>query len=196
MSKHKDVLIVGVDEAGCAPLAGPVVAAAVILDPHKPILGLADSKQLTAKKREALAILIKRDALAWGVGVASEKEIDNINILQASLLAMQRAVLALAIKPDLAQVDGRNKPQLNCAVEAIIGGDATVEAISAASIIAKVTRDAMMVELDALYPQYGFAQHKGYPTKAHIAALEAHGVLDIHRRSFRPVSLMVNAEIL
>ena len=195
MVKHKDVLIAGVDEAGCAPLAGPVVAAAVILDPNKPIPGLADSKQLSAKKREELAFLIKRDALAYGVGIATEKEIDSINILQASLLAMRRAVLALNIEPDLAQVDGRNKPQLNCNVEAIIGGDETVPVISAASIIAKVTRDAMMVELDALHPQYGFAQHKGYPTKAHIAAINTHGILDIHRRSFKPVRMVAEEQM-
>jgi ribonuclease HII len=191
MPRNKDVLIAGVDEAGCAPLAGPVVAAAVILDPNKPIAGLADSKQLSAKNRERLNDIIRRDALAFAIGIASEKEIDEINILQASLLAMQRAVAALAIQPHFAQVDGRNKPKLMCPVEAIIGGDATVEVISAASILAKVARDAMMVEFDALYPQYGFAQHKGYPTKAHIAAIQQYGIIEIHRRSFRPVSLYV-----
>lgn len=195
MPKNKDVLIAGVDEAGCAPLAGPVVAAAVILDPSRPILGLDDSKKLTALKREKLYALIYENALAVGVGQASPAEIDEINILQASLLAMRRAIAALNIVPDLAQVDGRNKPDLICKVEAIIGGDALVPAISAASIIAKVTRDAMMCELDALYPQYGFAQHKGYPTKAHIAALAKHGILDIHRRSFRPVSLYVLEQV-
>lgn len=192
---NKDVFIAGVDEAGCAPLAGPVVAAAVILDPKKHINGLADSKQLSAKKREALFAIIQRDALAVGVGIASPAEIDEINILQASLLAMQRAVAALNIAPDLAQVDGRNKPKLPCKVEAIIGGDALIPAISAASIIAKVTRDALMVELDAQFPQYGFAQHKGYPTKMHVEALQRYGVLDIHRRSFKPVQLLLVAEV-
>ncbi len=191
---NKDVLIAGVDEAGCAPLAGPVVAAAVILDPKKPIVGLADSKVLTAKKREALFEIIQRDALAVGVGLATPAEIDEINILRAALLAMERAVAALKIAPELAQVDGRNKPKLACKVEAIIGGDALIPAISAASIIAKVTRDAMMVEMDKKYPGYGFAQHKGYPTKMHVEALQKLGVLDIHRRSFKPVQLLLEVE--
>ncbi len=188
---NKDVLIAGVDEAGCAPLAGPVVAAAVILDPNKPIAGLADSKVLSQKKREALFAMIQRDALAVGVGIASPSEIDDINILQAALLAMQRAVAALQLAPSFAQVDGRNKPKLACKVEAIIGGDALIPAISAASIIAKVTRDALMVEMDLKYPGYGFAQHKGYPTKMHVEALKQLGVLDIHRRSFKPVQILL-----
>jgi ribonuclease HII len=186
-----DVIIAGVDEAGCAPLAGPVVASAVILNPLKPILGLNDSKLLSQKKREALFEIIHQNALAVGVGIASPAEIDEINILQASLLAMRRAVEALSIQPQLAQVDGRNRPKLNCKVEAIIGGDALVPAISAASIIAKVTRDAIMTDMDLKYPGYGFAQHKGYPTKMHIEALQRLGVLDIHRRSFRPVQILL-----
>jgi ribonuclease HII len=192
---NKDVLIAGVDEAGCAPLAGPVVAAAVILDPNKPIQGLADSKVLSQKKREALYEIIQRDALAVGVGIASPSEIDDINILQAALLAMQRAVAALQLAPSFAQVDGRNKPKLACKVEAIIGGDALIPSISAASIIAKVTRDALMVEMDEKYPGYGFAQHKGYPTKMHIEALKALGVLDIHRRSFKPVQILLEEKV-
>lgn len=188
---NKDVLIAGVDEAGCAPLAGPVVAAAVILDPKKPIEGLADSKKLSEKKRNELFKIIYENALAVGVGQASPAEIDDINILRAALLAMERAVAALKIAPEFAQVDGRNKPNLLCPVEAIIGGDDLIPAISAASIIAKVTRDAMMVELDKQHPQYGFAQHKGYPTKMHVEALKVHGVLSIHRRSFRPVQLLL-----
>lgn len=191
---NKDVLIAGVDEAGCAPLAGPVVAAAVILNPKKIIEGLADSKQLSEKKRDALYAIIMRDALAVGVGQASHQEIDEINILQASLLAMRRAVEALAITPSFAQVDGRNKPKLLCPVEAIIDGDALIPAISAASIIAKVTRDAIMKNIDAQYPQYGFAQHKGYPTKMHIEALQRFGILEIHRRSFKPVKLLLEVE--
>lgn len=163
-------------------------------NPKKPIVGLADSKVLTAKKREALFEIIQRDALAVGVGLATPAEIDEINILRAALLAMERAVAALKIAPELAQVDGRNKPKLACKVEAIIGGDALIPAISAASIIAKVTRDAMMVEMDKKYPGYGFAQHKGYPTKMHVEALQKLGVLDIHRRSFKPVQLLLEVE--
>lgn len=192
---NKDVLIAGVDEAGCAPLAGPVVAAAVILDPLKPIAGLADSKKLSEKKRNELYTIIYKDALAVGVGQASHTEIDEINILQAALLAMQRAVADLKIVPELAQVDGRNKPQLSCKVEAIIGGDDLIPAISAASIIAKVTRDAMLKKLDEQYPLYGFAQHKGYPTKIHLEALKKYGVLDIHRKSFRPVKILLTETV-
>lgn len=188
---NKDVLIAGVDEAGCAPLAGPVVAAAVILDPQKPIRGVTDSKQLTAAKREALFEIIQRDALFVGVGIASPEEIDEINILQADMLAMKRAVEALGVEPYLVQIDGRNKPNLPYPMQAIIDGDVHIPAISAASIIAKVTRDAIMVEYDKQYPQYGFAQHKGYPTKVHVAALQKHGVTDIHRRSFKPVHLLL-----
>lgn len=180
-------LIAGVDEVGRGPLAGPVVAAAVILDPHKPIAGLADSKQLTERQRERLAELIREHALAWALGRAEVAEIDRINILQASLLAMQRAVEALSISPHQALVDGNRLPRLSCPAQAIVGGDRTVAAISAASIIAKVARDREMVELDGVHPGYGLAQHKGYPTKQHIQALQLLGVTPLHRRSFGPV---------
>jgi ribonuclease HII len=180
-------LLAGVDEVGRGPLAGPVVAAAVILDPEQPIAGLADSKKLTPKRREMLAQQIKSEALAWSLGRAEVEEIDNINILQASLLAMQRAVEGLAIEPERALVDGNRCPELCCPVEAVVGGDATIPAISAASIIAKVARDLEMVEMDVKYPGYGLAQHKGYPTKMHLEALQRLGVTAIHRRSFKPV---------
>lgn len=181
------VLLAGVDEVGRGPLAGPVVAAAVILDPACPIVGLADSKALTEKRRQALDIEIREKALAWALGRAEVEEIDALNILQASLLAMQRAVAALPVVPHRALVDGNRCPLLACPAEAVIKGDQTVPAISAASIIAKVARDAEMVALDAIYPGYGFAVHKGYPTKAHLEALDRLGVLHIHRRSFAPV---------
>ncbi len=180
-------LLAGVDEAGRGPLAGPVVAAAVILDPERPIPGLDDSKALTEAKREALYREIVEKALAWGVGRAEVEEIDCINILQATLLAMQRAVAVLDPAPDHALVDGNQCPTLACTVEYVIGGDAIVPAISAASIIAKVTRDREMVELDARYPGYGLAGHKGYSTKTHLEALQALGPSPIHRRSFAPV---------
>ena len=180
-------LAAGVDEAGRGPLAGPVVAAAVILDRARPIDGLDDSKPLSAGRREALAVRIRTDARAWALGMASVEEIDQLNILQASLLAMQRAVQGLAVAPCLALVDGNRAPRLACAVQTVVGGDALVPAISAASILAKVERDAFMVALDAQYPQYGFAGHKGYPTAAHVAALARHGVSPVHRRSFAPV---------
>ncbi len=179
--------LAGVDEAGRGPLAGPVIAAAVILDPHQPITGLADSKVLTPASRERLAVEIRAKALAWAVGRAEVVEIDELNILQASLLAMRRAVLALSPQPDYAYVDGNQCPHLPCPVQAIVRGDATVAAISAASILAKVYRDAEMVTLDAVYPGYGLATHKGYPTAAHRAALIRLGVTPIHRRSFAPV---------
>lgn len=180
--------IAGADEAGRGPLVGSVVAAAVILDPNNPIEGLNDSKKLTEKKREKLFIEIQEKALAWAIAEASHQEIDEINILQASLLAMRRAVEALSIQPTLVRVDGNQIPKgLVVACEAIIGGDAIHAEISAASILAKVTRDREMVALDLRYPQYGFAQHKGYPTKAHFAAIAEHGVIDEHRRSFGPV---------
>ncbi len=177
----------GVDEVGRGPLAGPVVAAAVILDPNQAIDGLADSKALTEKAREKLAIEIRARSLAWAIGRAEVEEIDNINILQASLLAMQRAVEALQPAARFALVDGNRCPSLPCPSRAIVKGDATVAAISAASIIAKVARDQEMVEMDTLYPGYGFASHKGYPTKAHCAALESLGLTPIHRRSYGPV---------
>ena len=179
--------VAGVDEVGRGPLAGAVVAAAVILDPARPIAGLADSKVLTERKREELVILIQERAIAWAVGRSEIEEIDQINILQASLLAMRRAVLALRPQPDFALVDGNRCPLLPCPAEAIIKGDATVAAISAASILAKVTRDREMRQLDQEYPGYGFASHKGYPTKVHLDALAKLGITPIHRRSFGPV---------
>lgn len=182
------VLIAGCDEAGRGPLAGAVVAAAVILDPARPIAGLADSKTLTAARREALAVQIRERALAWALGRAEADEIDRINILWASMRAMERAVAALGVVPQLVQVDGnRVPPGLAMPGEAIVRGDATVAAIGAASILAKVARDAELLALDRAFPQYGFAQHKGYPTAAHLAALAAHGPCVAHRRSFGPV---------
>jgi len=181
-------LIAGVDEAGRGPLAGPVIAAAVILNPDKPIFGLADSKKLTEKQREALFILIQQNALAFCVGRAEATEIDAINILQATLLAMKRAVEGLAILPNMAYIDGNKAPQLLCATKTIIGGDQSEPAISAASILAKVTRDREMQILDQQFPNYGFAKHKGYPTKDHIIALEKFGPCEIHRRSYAPVA--------
>ncbi|MGA7800393.1 MAG: ribonuclease HII [Gammaproteobacteria bacterium] len=182
-----EALLAGVDEAGRGPLAGPVVAAAVILDPSRPVDGLADSKALTAKRREELYLAIQDGALAWAVGRAEVEEIDRINILQATLLAMRRAVLALSPPAHGVLVDGNQCPRVPCPVEAIVGGDATVPAISAASIIAKVARDREMVELDRRYPGYGFAKHKGYGSRAHLEALQRLGVTPLHRRSFAPV---------
>jgi ribonuclease HII len=184
--------VAGVDEVGRGPLAGPVVTAAVILDPERPIAGLADSKVLSEKRREALFDEIKEKALAWAIGRAEVEEIDELNILQATMLAMQRAVAALGVRPNHVLVDGNRCPDLPCSSEAIIKGDGTVPVISAASIIAKVTRDREMVVMDAQYPGYGLAGHKGYPTKAHIAALEALGVTPIHRRSFAPVRRLLD----
>ena len=177
----------GVDEVGRGPLAGPVVAAAVILDPARPIRGLADSKVLSEAKRNTLAEQIMANAIAWSVGRAEIEEIDQINILQASLLAMRRAVLGLSPMAEFALIDGNRCPVLPCPAQAIIKGDATVPAISAASILAKVTRDREMLVMDAQYPGYGFAAHKGYPTRAHLTALDTLGVSPIHRRSFAPV---------
>jgi ribonuclease HII len=179
--------IAGVDEVGRGPLAGPVVAAAVILNPDRPIPGLADSKILSPRRREMLALQVREQAYAWALGRAEPAEIDALNILQASLLAMSRAVAGLSVVPAEILVDGLHTPKVSCPSRAIVGGDASVPSISAASILAKVVRDAEMLELDALYPQYGFRQHKGYPTAAHIAALQAHGVSPIHRCSFAPV---------
>jgi ribonuclease HII len=184
--------VAGVDEAGRGPLAGPVVAAAVILDPARPLPGLADSKTLTEKRRGALAGQIREQALAWALGRAEVEEIDRINILQASLLAMQRAVAALAVAPELALIDGNRCPELPCAAQAVIKGDSRVEAISAASILAKVARDVEMIELDARYPGYGLASHKGYGSRAHPAALESLGVTPIHRRSYAPVRRLLD----
>jgi ribonuclease HII len=180
-------MICGVDEAGRGPLAGPVVAAAVILDPNRPITGLADSKKLSAARRERLAKEIREKALAWAVAEASVEEIDTINILQATLLAMQRAVAGLSMLPSEVLIDGNRCPDLALPMRAIIGGDATVAEISAASILAKTTRDAGMLILHECYPQYGFDRHKGYGTAIHMAALCAHGATPHHRRSFAPV---------
>lgn len=183
-----DGLVCGVDEAGRGPLAGPVVAAAVILDPARPIAGLNDSKKLSAKKRVALAGLIRERALAWAVAEASVEEIDQLNILHASMLAMQRAVAALQVTPERALIDGNRCPSLAMPAEAVVQGDAKVAAIAAASILAKTVRDEGMLGLHAQYPHYGFDRHMGYPTAAHCAALAAHGVSPVHRRSFAPVA--------
>lgn len=181
--------IAGVDEAGRGPLCGPVYAAAVILDPARPIDGLNDSKKLSEKKREALAPLIRERALAWAVGIATVEEIDRLNILHATMLAMRRAVEGLAVPPDQVLIDGnRVPPGLTMPARAIVGGDASEAAISAASILAKTGRDHEMMALAALYPQYGIAKHKGYPTAEHLAALRIHGPSPIHRRSFAPVA--------
>lgn len=187
-------LVAGVDEAGRGPLAGPVVAAAVILG-ATPIAGLDDSKRLSALQRERAFERIHAHAHAVGVGLAAVEEIDSLNILQASLLAMQRAVAALGVTPESVLVDGKHCPVLTCPATAVIGGDATVQAISAASIVAKVTRDRLMVELHQAYPQYDFARHKGYPTAAHLAALRIHGASVVHRRSFAPVRMLLPERI-
>jgi ribonuclease HII len=179
--------ICGVDEAGRGPLAGPVVAAAVILDPRRPIDGLRDSKQLAPARRDELAVTIQRRALAWAVALATVEEIDRINILQASLLAMRRAVELLEPAPEFALIDGNQLPPLAIPAQALIGGDASVPAIAAASILAKSHRDALMRTLDATYPQYGFARHFGYATPEHLAALRRCGPCALHRRSFAPV---------
>jgi ribonuclease HII len=184
----------GVDEAGRGPLAGPVVAAAVILDPRRRIRGIRDSKVIEAEEREELAIKIRGAAVAWSVAWADVAEIDTHNILQATYLAMRRALLGLRVRPAHVQIDGDRCPSfmglsLECSFEAIVDGDARRVCIGAASILAKTTRDAMMVGLDALYPQYGFRQHKGYATPEHCAALEKYGPSPIHRRSFEPVRL-------
>jgi len=180
-------MIAGVDEVGRGPLAGPVVAAAVILDPENPVAGLMDSKKLSEKKRELLADEILQKSLSWALGRAEVEEIDEINILQASLLAMSRAVDGLKLDPEIVLVDGNKCPNVAFPVEAIVKGDSLVEAISAASIIAKVARDTEMVELDSVYPGYGLAKHKGYPTAMHRQALVDLGVTEIHRRSYKPV---------
>ena len=182
-------LICGVDEAGRGPLAGSVVAAAVILDPSRPIAGLADSKKLSASVRERLAIEIRSHALAWAIGEASAAEIDQINILQATFLAMRRAIAGLSLAPAHALIDGNRVPAgLHCTAEAIVKGDAKEPAISAASILAKTYRDAQLHALDREYPEYGFARHMGYPTAAHLEALRLHGPSPVHRRSFGPVA--------
>jgi len=181
-------LVAGVDEAGRGPLAGEVVAAAVILDPNNKIDGLADSKKLSEKKREMLFEEITKKALSYGIASASIEEIDEMNILHASMLAMSRAVDKLSVAPEYVLVDGNRVPkQLKCDAEAVVKGDARHEAISAASILAKVTRDRVIIAMAECYPQYGFEKHKGYPTAVHLAALKEHGITPIHRRSFGPV---------
>lgn len=181
------LIICGVDEAGRGPLAGPVYAAAVILNDSRPIAGLADSKKLSEKRRDKLALEIRQHASAWAIAEASVEEIDEINILRASLLAMRRAVEALSIQPQEVWVDGLYCPDTGLPSRAIVQGDSSVAAISAASILAKTARDAAMLILHERYPQYGFDGHKGYPTAAHVTALRLHGVSDVHRRTFRPV---------
>jgi len=185
-------LIAGVDEVGRGPLIGNVVTAAVILDPLKPISGLADSKKLTAKRRDALYEEIIQNALAYSVAFATPQEIDEINILHATMLAMQRAVLQLAVSPEYVMIDGNRCPDIPFPCEAVVKGDSRVAEISAASIVAKVVRDREMEALDLAYPDYGFAKHKGYPTAAHMAALEKFGPLDMHRRSFKPVARLLD----
>lgn len=189
---HRESPVAGVDEAGRGPLAGPVIAAAVILDPARPIAGLADSKALSPAQRAQLAPQIKSAALAWAIGEADHREIDELNILWATMLAMRRALEGLRIAPAHVQVDGNRIPDLSglrwtCTAEAIVRGDATHAAISAASILAKTTRDSIMEQLDARYPLYGFAGHKGYPTPSHLALLRRHGPSAVHRLSFGPV---------
>ncbi len=186
-AQETDRLTAGVDEVGRGPLAGPVIACAVILDPARPIDGLRDSKRLSAASREALAETIRARALAWALGRAEVEEIDRLNILQATMLAMQRAVAALDPAPAQVLVDGNRCPELPCPCQAVVKGDDRVPAIAAAAILAKVSRDAEMAELDARYPGYGLAGHKGYPTRAHLAALARLGPSPVHRRSFAPV---------
>ncbi|ELB2201011.1 ribonuclease HII [Vibrio parahaemolyticus] len=187
-------VIAGVDEVGRGPLVGDVVTAAVILDPNNPIEGLNDSKKLSEKKRLALLPEIKEKALAWAVGRCSPEEIDELNILQATMVAMQRAIAGLKVQPDLALIDGNRCPELPMDSQAVVKGDLRVAEISAASIIAKVVRDQEMEELDKQYPQFGFAKHKGYPTKAHFEAIEQHGVISEHRKSFKPVKKALGLE--
>lgn len=184
-------MVCGVDEAGRGPLAGPVYAAAVILNPRRPIQGLADSKKLSEKQRDSLEIEIKRNAKAWAVAYSTVEEIDSINILQASLLAMKRAVEMLTHVPHKILVDGLHCPKVNIEAEAIVDGDSKVEAISAASILAKTARDRFLCELDQQYPHYGFAQHKGYPTGLHLARLQEHGISPVHRRSYAPIKKLL-----
>lgn len=187
------IRLAGVDEAGRGPLAGPVVAAAVILDPARPVAGIADSKALSARRREEIAVRIRENAVAWAIGRAEPDEIDTVNILEATLLAMRRAVLALEPAPTRVAVDGDRAPSVPFPVETVIGGDRSVAEIAAASILAKTTRDAEMCALDLAYPEWGFAVHKGYPTPAHLAALAVHGPSPVHRRSFGPVRRCLEA---
>jgi ribonuclease HII len=188
----RGAIVCGVDEAGRGPLAGPVYAAAVILDPAQPIQGLADSKKLPEARREQLSVKIKSCALAWSIASSSVEEIDAINILQASLLAMRRAVLSLTLTPTEVLVDGNHCPKLPYPVRAVVRGDATVPEISAASILAKVARDALMLEMHRVHPQYGFDAHKGYGTATHMAALAMHGACETHRTTFAPVRKILN----
>lgn len=186
--------LAGVDEVGRGPLAGEVVAAAVMLDPHRPIDGLRDSKKLSVSRREELAQVIMERALAWSIASASVDEIDELNILQASLLAMHRAVQALDPQPEYVLVDGNRLPRWHYASQAIVRGDDRVPAIAAASILAKVHRDRALIDLETLYPGYGFAAHKGYPTPTHLQALQTLGVTPVHRRSFAPVKKILGAQ--
>jgi ribonuclease HII len=188
-------IVCGVDEAGRGPLAGPVFAAAVILDPSRPIDGLRDSKKLTAERRDELAPLIKANALAWAIAECSHHEIDSINILQATMLAMRRAVEALSMAPTFVLIDGNRCPQLAIRAHAVVEGDDKVHAISAASILAKTARDAALVALHDIYPQYGFDQHKGYSTPLHLERLRAHGPCPVHRRSFAPVRELLEPDL-
>jgi len=191
MSDSRFNLICGVDEAGRGPLAGPVFAACVVLNPAHKIEGLSDSKKLSVKKRNALTHIIKTNSMAWAIASASVEEIDQLNILQASLLAMKRAVESLPFTPDKVLVDGSHSPRLDLTVHAIVKGDSLVPEISAASILAKTARDAEMWALHKSFPNYGFDQHKGYPTKKHIVALQVHGISAVHRRSFSPVRKLI-----
>ena len=186
-------LVAGVDEVGRGPLAGDVVAAAVILGERVPA-GITDSKKLSPARREALSAEIKEQAVAWSLGRASVQEIDELNILEAALLAMKRAVEGLSIEPELVLVDGNRLPKWRYEARPIVGGDALEPAIGAASILAKVQRDSELMVLDSQYPQYGFGRHKGYPTREHLDALKTHGVLDVHRRSFGPVKRLLKAD--
>ena len=185
-------LVCGVDEAGRGPLAGAVFAAAVILDPANPIQGLRDSKKLSETKRDLLAMQIKEHALAWSIAQCSEAEIDELNILQATMLAMRRAIEGLKVTPTLALIDGNRCPHLAIRAEAIVKGDSKVQAISAASILAKTARDAVCMQMHQQYPQYAFDQHKGYPTALHLERLRAHGVSPLHRKSYAPVRALLN----
>lgn len=185
--QQRPLLTCGVDEAGRGPIAGPVIAAAVILDPNNPIVGITDSKKLSEKKRDALNLEIREKALCWAIAHSSVEEIDELNILHATMLAMKRAVEALHQRPELALIDGNRVPKLAIRAEAIVGGDLQEACIGAASILAKVERDRQMLEWHGLYPQYNFAKHKAYGTAEHLAALKEHGVSPIHRKSFRPV---------
>ena len=187
MFDYAGEVICGVDEAGRGPLAGPVFAAAVILDPAKPIAGLRDSKKLSPTRRDELALIIQRDALAWSIAQCSAAEIDALNILQATMLAMRRAIEGLSVAPTLALIDGNRCPVTTIRTEAIVKGDDKVIEISAASILAKTARDALLLEMHARYPQYAFDQHKGYPTALHLARLKEYGVTPEHRRSYAPV---------